>query len=77
MCLCSAVNDVLFEDLEKAIRLMEVTHLSMTPTVAALVRPEKVPTVQFLVTSGEAMTEQVADVWKEKLYQGIACYWII
>ncbi len=70
MCLCSAVNDVLFEDLERAIRMLEITHLSMTPTVAAIVSPASVPTVEFLVTSGEPMTEKVAEAWVDQLYQG-------
>lgn len=70
MCLCSGTNDTLFDDLERSIRKLNVTHLSMTPTVASLVDPEKVPRVEFLVTSGEAMTEIVARKWRDKLYQG-------
>jgi len=70
MCLCSAVNDILFEDLELAIRSLQVTHLSMTPTVAGLVRRSALPNVEFLVTAGEAMTQAVLDEWKGVLYQG-------
>ncbi|KUI59087.1 Hydroxamate-type ferrichrome siderophore peptide synthetase [Cytospora mali] len=70
MCLCAATNDVLFADLERSIATMGVTHLSMTPTVASLVRPQKVPKVEFLVTSGEPMTSEVARHWVGKLYQG-------
>jgi amino acid adenylation domain-containing protein len=70
MTLCSATNDTLFEDLERSIRVLAVTHLSMTPTVASLVDPQKVPDVEFLVTSGEPMTEKVARSWWRQLYQG-------
>ncbi|KAK4153807.1 hypothetical protein C8A00DRAFT_43310 [Chaetomidium leptoderma] len=70
MCLCSGTNDTLFEDLERSIRKLHVTHLSMTPTVASLVDPTKVPRVRFLVTAGEAMTDVVAQKWQDKLYQG-------
>ncbi|ROV92105.1 hypothetical protein VSDG_07548 [Cytospora chrysosperma] len=70
MCLCAATNDVLFADLETSITAMEVTHLSMTPTVASLVSPQNVPKVEFLVTSGEPMTSEVARKWMGKLYQG-------
>ncbi|TLD37492.1 Hydroxamate-type ferrichrome siderophore peptide synthetase [Venturia nashicola] len=71
MCLCSASNDVLFSDIEKCIRRLDITHLSMTPTVAGLVRPEYVPKVKFLVTAGEAVTEKVMRSWADKgLYQG-------
>jgi ferricrocin synthase len=70
MCLCSAINDVLFADLEHSIRSLGVSHLSMTPTVAGLVDPKNVPGVAFLVTSGEPMTHQVASTWSKQLYQG-------
>ncbi|KAF2457979.1 hypothetical protein BDY21DRAFT_20445 [Lineolata rhizophorae] len=71
MCLCSASKDDLFNDLERAIREFRVTHLSMTPTVAGLVNPQNVPTVKFLVTAGEAVTEHVMRAWAGKgLYQG-------
>ncbi|KAH8902109.1 non-ribosomal peptide synthetase [Coniochaeta sp. PMI_546] len=70
MTLCSATNDTLFEDLERAIRALGVTHLSMTPTVAALIDPKNVPMVEFLVTSGEPMTDRVARSWWRQLYQG-------
>ena len=70
-CLCSAVKDVLFRDLENAIRIMEVTHLSLTPTVASLIDPCNVPGVHFLVTAGEAVTQKVFNTWAGKgLYQG-------
>ncbi|KAK1759974.1 non-ribosomal peptide synthetase [Echria macrotheca] len=70
MCLCSTTNDMLFEDLERSIRKLNITHLSMTPTVASLVSPANVPKVQFLVTAGEPMTETVAQNWAGLLYQG-------
>lgn len=70
MCLCSATNDTLFADLEESMRALEVTHISMTPTVASLVEPSNVPKVEFLVTSGEPMTNEVARKWVGKLYQG-------
>lgn len=70
-CICSATKDVLFRDIEKAIRLLHVTHLSLTPTVAALVDPRNVPEVEFLVTAGEAVTQKVFSAWSGSgLYQG-------
>ncbi|KAI9831569.1 MAG: hypothetical protein M1819_004800 [Sarea resinae] len=71
ICLCSATKDVLFRDIENAIRTMGITHLSLTPTVAALVTPAHVPTVKFLVTAGEGVTEKVFNDWADKgLYNG-------
>ncbi|KAI0878672.1 putative non-ribosomal peptide synthetase [Hypoxylon argillaceum] len=70
MCLCAATNDTLFEDFEYAVGALEITHLSLTVTVASLLNPENVPTVKFLVTSGEPMTDEVLDKWSHHLYQG-------
>lgn len=70
MCLCTGTNDVLFEDLESSIRELDVTHLSLTPTVASLIDPQNVPNVEFLVTAGEPMTQSVLQKWGPKLWQG-------
>lgn len=74
MTLCSATNDIMFRDIEHVIRTMGVTHLSLTPTVAALIHPSNVPKVRFLVTAGEGMTTKVHQDWGGKgLYQGTVC----
>ncbi|TQS38813.1 hypothetical protein Golomagni_00671 [Golovinomyces magnicellulatus] len=65
-CLCSATNDVLFQDLEYAICTMKVTHLSLTTTVASLINPENVPCVEFLVIAGEVMTSRIYDSWVDR-----------
>lgn len=70
LCLCAATNDTLFEDFERAVRSLRITHLSPTVTVASLLNPDHVPTVKFLVTSGEPMTDEVLDRWSQQLYQG-------
>ncbi|KAI1263226.1 amino acid adenylation domain-containing protein [Xylariaceae sp. FL1019] len=70
MCLCAATNDTLFEDVERSVRALDVTHLSLTVTVASLLNPKNVPNVKFLVTSGEPMTDEVLEKWHSQLYQG-------
>ncbi|KAK3651323.1 hypothetical protein LTR56_005780 [Elasticomyces elasticus] len=71
LCLCSATKTTLFSDLEASIRALDITHLSLTPTVAALVDPMNVPSVRFLVTAGEAVTDLVHERWAGKgLHQG-------
>lgn len=71
MCLCSGTKDTLLHDLEGIIDAFKVTHLSLTPTVAALIDPTKVPTVEMLVTAGELMTTKVFKNWVGRgLYQG-------
>lgn len=71
MTLCTATKEDMFRDFEASINDLGVTHLSLTPTVAALVNPDKVPRVEFLVTAGEALTEYVRRQWAGRgLYQG-------
>lgn len=70
MSLCAATNDTLFGDLEWVVRMLRITHLSMTVTVASLIDPRRVPDVEFLVTSGEPMTDEVLEKWADSLYQG-------
>lgn len=71
MSLCTATKEDLFRDFEASINALGVTHLSLTPTVAALVNPDNVPKVGFLVTAGEALTERVRRQWAGRgLYQG-------
>lgn len=71
MALCTSRKDDLFRDLKQAINALNITHLSLTPTVAALIDPDDVPSVEFLVTAGEAVTEQVRRKWAGRgLWQG-------
>lgn len=71
MTLCTAPNDILFRDIELLINELKITHLSLTPSVAALVSPERVPLVQMLVTAGEPMNSKVFSDWAGRgLYQG-------
>ncbi|KAM0420751.1 hypothetical protein ACHAPT_011412 [Fusarium lateritium] len=70
MCLCAGTNDTIFEDLERSICDLGITHLSMTPTVASLVDPRNTPRTNFLVTAGEPMTQSVFDRWQQQLWQG-------
>ncbi|KAJ3022373.1 hypothetical protein HKX48_006308 [Thoreauomyces humboldtii] len=54
--LCTAPKPVLLQDLELAIRSFGITHADLTPTVSALIRHVNVPTLEVLVTGGEALT---------------------
>ncbi|KNC98875.1 amino acid adenylation domain-containing protein [Spizellomyces punctatus DAOM BR117] len=63
MVVVSAPKDVLLTDLENAIQILGATHADLTPTVAAMVRPENVPSLKVLVTGGESLTQHVVDAW--------------
>lgn len=71
LTLCSATNDTIFKDIEVFIDTMNITHLSMTPSVAALVHPSNVPKVNFIVCAGEPMSAKVYNLWVSRgLHQG-------
>ena len=63
MTLCAVDKTALFLDIESLVRKLEVTHLSMTPSVAALLDPANVPSVQVLVCAGEPMSAKVFHKW--------------
>ncbi|KAI5462808.1 nonribosomal peptide synthase side [Mariannaea sp. PMI_226] len=61
--LCIAPNDRLLSSLAEVINEMTVTHAFFTPTVARLVTPKDVPTLRSLTIGGEALTEDIMDIW--------------
>ena len=70
--LVSGTKNTVFSDIEKLINDRTITHLSLTPTVAALANPVNLPSVEVLISAGEAMTGKVFNSWAgmegKKLY---------
>ncbi|RPA83004.1 hypothetical protein BJ508DRAFT_77443 [Ascobolus immersus RN42] len=63
MCLATASKDTLLRDLQAVVNALEITHLSLTSTVAGLVKSNKCPTVQFFTQVGEKITDKVINEW--------------
>ncbi|ODQ55921.1 hypothetical protein SAICODRAFT_153898 [Saitoella complicata NRRL Y-17804] len=63
--LCSASKNDILSDLERALNTMRITHVDLTPSVSALVKRENVPTVEVLVSGGEALTQKVLEEWTD------------
>ena len=61
--LVSGTKNTIFSDIEKLVNDRGITHLSLTNTVAALIDPSKVPSVEVLIQAGEAMTGKVFNAW--------------
>ena len=57
--LCMGSKDYLLSALPGAINTIAVTHLATTPTIAALLSPEKCRTLELLAVGGEPMTRTV------------------
>ena len=61
--LVAGTKNTIFSDIEKLVNGRAVTHLSLTATVAALISPANVPSVEVLISAGEAMTGKVFNTW--------------
>ncbi|KAJ5369521.1 non-ribosomal peptide synthetase [Penicillium cosmopolitanum] len=61
--LCVAPQSVIQSNLTTLINTMHVSRANMTPSMTALINPEEVPTLQILITGGEAITPQLLAAW--------------
>lgn len=62
--LCAAEQHVVFNDLPHVINSLDVTLLDLTPSVAATLQRNHVPSVQWMYCIGEAMSADIAREWK-------------
>ncbi|KAH8647284.1 hypothetical protein BX600DRAFT_532785 [Xylariales sp. PMI_506] len=72
-CVCIPSEHDRMNDTAAAINRLRANYVSMTPTVASLMKPEDVPGLKTLVLGGEAPTLDNIRVWAEKLNL-IICY---
>ncbi|KAK4133596.1 non-ribosomal peptide synthetase [Trichocladium antarcticum] len=62
-CVCVPSEADRLGDLPGAIDTLGANFMDLTPTVAALLRPEQVPTIQGMAVGGEALTREVLELW--------------
>ena len=65
--LCLASSDRLLSDLAGVINEMDVNHVFMTPTVARLLDPKTVPTLESMVVGGEPLTPDIVATWASRI----------
>lgn len=65
-CLCSAEQSTMLNDLTGIINSMEISLLDLTPSVAASLEKDEVPSVEFLYCIGEAMSPDIVQRWEGK-----------
>lgn len=65
ICITSAPRDLIFQDLANTIQQLGITHLDLTPSLAALLDPEDVPSLWkgVFITGGEALRQDILDKW--------------
>ncbi|KAL6714216.1 hypothetical protein ACLMJK_008711 [Lecanora helva] len=62
-CICIPSDEERMNDITGAINRMNVTWTLLTPSVAAMLNPEAVPSLEVLVTGGEAMQTKHIAKW--------------
>ncbi|KAK9478731.1 hypothetical protein V1514DRAFT_356642 [Lipomyces japonicus] len=64
----SAPRDLILTDLPALIRKLEITHIDLTPSLAALMVPEEVPSLcrGLFITGGDLLKREVLDAWGDK-----------
>ncbi|RDL30479.1 uncharacterized protein BP5553_10357 [Venustampulla echinocandica] len=63
-CICIPSDDEKTNDISGAISRMDVNWAFLSPTVAKLVNPSDVPSLQTLVLGGEPVTSSLTKQWK-------------
>ncbi|KAK7911863.1 hypothetical protein PG985_014344 [Apiospora marii] len=62
-CVCMPSEEERVNDPAAAIRRLRANWVSMTNTVLSLIRPEQVPTLQFIITGGEPVAKETVETW--------------
>lgn len=62
--LCFAPMDKLLSDLAGCMSRMHVRQAAITPTVAGLIQPSEVPSLETLILAGEQLPQPVVDTWR-------------
>lgn len=62
-CLFMAPTTKLLADLNGFVESRKINYAQLTPTVINLLTPNAVPSLKTLVSSGEAMTENIVSAW--------------
>jgi amino acid adenylation domain-containing protein len=74
ICVVSARRDLILEDLAQTIRVLNVTHIDLTPSLARILHPDDVPSLckGVFITGGESLRQDILDVWgpKSVIYNG-------
>ncbi|KAI0920315.1 Nonribosomal Peptide Synthase (NRPS) [Taiwanofungus camphoratus] len=65
-CLCMAPMAMMLSDLPGVMTQMRVRQAILTPTVARLITPEQVPTLNRLILGGEPMTSELISDWTKR-----------
>ncbi|KAJ5098889.1 hypothetical protein N7532_005890 [Penicillium argentinense] len=66
-CICVPSEDERLNDVAGAIRRLNVTWTFLTPSIASIIEPSSVPSLEILVCGGEKMSNEVITKWANTL----------
>ncbi|KAJ5698546.1 hypothetical protein N7462_000551 [Penicillium macrosclerotiorum] len=66
-CICVPSEDERLNDVAGAIRRLNVTWTFLTPSIASIIEPSTVPSLEVLVCGGEKMSKEVITKWANVL----------
>jgi len=66
-CICVPTESERLDDIESSIRRTKANLAFLTPTVAGLVDPDRVPSLKTLILGGEAVTKHNLEQWADRL----------
>jgi hypothetical protein len=66
-CICMPSEDMRTRNVGEAINSLRATWAFLTPSVANLIEPETVPSLEVLVCGGEPMSRENVDKWASKV----------
>lgn len=65
--ICLAKQDRVIANLAELVTDFKVTHLNTTPTIAKMITPEDVPTLQLLWMGGEPLHSGILETWATRI----------
>ncbi|KAF8572550.1 AMP-dependent synthetase and ligase, partial [Ramaria rubella] len=65
--LCVVPKRRLLDDLESVAHSLDITYMGASPTVAALITPDGIPSLLTLGVGGELLTAAVRDTWADNV----------
>ncbi|KAL8725770.1 MAG: hypothetical protein Q9181_006292 [Wetmoreana brouardii] len=66
-CLVMAPQSTIMEDITTFVQNAGITYAQLKPTVIQFIDPEGVPDLEILVSSGEALPQHLASVWRSRV----------
>lgn len=66
-CVVMAPISTIVEDITTLMHKSKITYAQLTPTVIQLINPTGVPSLQVLVSTGEALSQNLASQWRDKV----------